>query len=64
MKMQGKGVGKSTEEKRKIKRCIYLSKKEVQEQCGRKMNQDVNGNRTLFLKEVSKTNGGKVENYN
>ena len=36
------------EEKRKIKTCIYLSKKEVQEQVGRKMNQDVNGNRKFF----------------
>ena len=26
------------------------------------MNQDVNGNRKLFRKEVSKANGGKVEN--
>ena len=42
------------EEKRKVKRCIYQSKKEVQEQFGRKMNQDVNGNRILFWKEVSK----------
>ena len=28
------------------------------------MNQDVNGNRKLFWKEVSMTNGGKVENSN
>ena len=28
------------------------------------MNQDVNGNRKLFWKEVSKVNGGKVENSN
>ena len=33
------------EEKRKVKRCIYQSKEEVQEQFGRKMNQDVNGNK-------------------
>ena len=44
--------------------CIYQSKKEVQEQFGRKMNQDVNGNRILFWKEVSKENGGKVQNSN
>ena len=50
------------EEKRKVKRCIYQSKEEVQEQFGRKMNQDVNGNRKIFWKEVSKANGGKVEN--
>ena len=36
------------EKKRKVKRCIYQGKKEVQEQCGRKMNQDMNGNRKLF----------------
>ena len=28
----------------------------------RKMNQDVNANRKLFWKEMSKANGGKVEN--
>ena len=28
------------------------------------MNQDVNGNTKLFWKEVSKVNGGKVENSN
>ena len=32
------------EEKRKVKRCIYQSKKKVKEQFGRKMNEDVNGN--------------------
>ena len=32
----------------KVKRYIYQSKQEVQEQFGRKMNQDVNGNRKLF----------------
>ena len=42
------------EEKRKVKRCIYQSKEEVQEQFGRKMNQDVNVNRKLFWKEVRK----------
>ena len=41
-----------------------LESKEVQEQFGRKMNQDVNGNTKLFRKELSKTNGGKVENPN
>ena len=53
MKLQGKGVWKRT--KRKIER-FYQSKKEVQEQFGRKMNQDVNGNIKLFWKEVSKAN--------
>ena len=33
------------EEKRKIKRCIYQGKKKVNEQFGRKMNEDVNGNK-------------------
>ena len=36
------------EEKRKVKRCIYQSKNEVQEQFGMKKNQDVNGNKKLF----------------
>ena len=52
------------EEKRKVKRCIYHSKREVQEQSGRKMNQNMNGNRKLFWKDVSKANGGKVKNSN
>ena len=51
-------------EKRKVKRCIYQSKRKVKEQIGRKMNQDLNGNRKLFWKDVSKGNGGKVENSN
>ena len=49
------------EEKRKVKKCIYQSKKEVIEQFGRKMNQDVNGKSKLFWKDVCKVNGGKVE---
>ena len=47
------------EEKRKIKRCIYHSKKKVNQQFGRKMN-EVNRNRKLFWK-VSNVKGGKVE---
>ena len=58
MKMQEKGVWKST----KRKRCIYQSKNEVQEQFGRKMNEDVNGNMKWFWKELSNANRGKVEN--
>ena len=50
------------EKKRKVKRCIYQSKKEVQGQFGGKMNQDVNENRKLLWKEVSKSNGVNVEN--
>ena len=41
------------EEKRKVKK--------VNEQIGRKMNEDVNGNRKLFSKEVSNAKGGKLE---
>ena len=64
MKLQGKGVWKSTKRKRKVKRCTYQSMEEVQEQFGRKMNQGVNGNRKLFWKEVSKANGEMVEDSN
>ena len=48
-------------EKRKVKRCIYQSKKKVNEQFERKKNEDVNGNRKLFWKEVNNAKGGKVE---
>ena len=41
------------EEKRKVKRCIIQIKKKVNEQFGMKMNEDVNGSRKLFWKEVS-----------
>ena len=47
--------------KRKVKRCIYEIKDEIQEQFGRKMNQDVNGNRKMFWKEVSKDKGERTE---
>ena len=46
-------------EKRKIKRCIYQNKKKVNEQFGRKMNKDMNGNKKLIWKEVSNARGGK-----
>ena len=49
------------EEKREVKRCLYQSKKKINEQFGREMNADVNGNRKLFWKEVSNTKRGKVE---
>ena len=52
------------QEKIKDKMCIYNSKEEVQEQFGRKMSQDENGNRKFLWKEVSKANGGMVENSN
>ena len=60
MKRKKKDVWKFTKKKkRKVKRCIYQSMKESHEQFGRKMNQDVNGNRKLFWKEVIKANRGK-----
>ena len=46
------------EEKRKVNRCIYQSKEEVQEQFEGKMNEDVSGNIKLFWKEVNKANKG------
>ena len=61
MKRQKKDVWKHTGGKRKIKRCIIQSKKKVNEQFGREMNEDMNGNRKLFWKEVSIAKGGKVE---
>ena len=41
------------EEMRKVKRCIYQNKKKVNEEFGKKMNQDVNRKKKLFWKEVS-----------
>ena len=49
------------EEKRKVKRCILQSKEKVNEQFGRKINEDLNGNRKLLCKEVSNAKGRKVE---
>ena len=48
------------EENRKVKMCIIQSKKKVNEQFGRKMNEDVGGNRKLFWKEWSNAKGGMV----
>ena len=54
MKRQKKDVWKfNKEENRKVKKCIYHIKKKVNEQFEKKMNQDMNGNRKLFWKEVS-----------
>ena len=64
MKRQKKDIWKRTEEKRKVKMCIIESKNKVNEQFGRKMNEDMNGNMKLFWKEVSNAKGGKVESYN
>ena len=49
------------EEKRKIKRCVHQSKKEVNEQLGWVVSQDSNRNGEFFWKEVRKRNGGKEE---
>ena len=49
------------EEKRKVKRSVYQSKKKVSEQFGRKVTEDVNGNKKLFWKEMNNTEGRKVE---
>ena len=61
MKIQGKGIFKPTKRKRER---LYGAFMKAQEQFGRKINQDVNGNRKLLWKEVSKANGGKVKNSN
>ena len=47
----------SIRKKRKVIRSIHQRKKEVNEQFGRKMNQDVDGSRKLFWRDVSKVNG-------
>ena len=47
------------EKKRKVNRCIIQSKTKVNEQLGRKINEDVNGNKKLFWKEVSNMKGGE-----
>ena len=49
------------EEKREVKSCIYQSKKKLNEQFVRKMNEDINGNRKIFWKEMSNAKEGKVE---
>ena len=49
------------EEKRKVRCCIYQNNKKVNEQFIRKMNEDVNGNRKLFWKEVINARRGNVE---
>ena len=49
------------EEKGEAKSCIYYSKKEANEQFGRKINQDLDENRKLFWKDVSKVKGENGE---
>ena len=49
MKRQKKEVWNLTEKKRERLKGIYIiAKKKVNEQFGRKMNEDANGNRKLF----------------
>ena len=50
------------EERKKTKRCISMRKREVNEQFGKKMNEDIHGNKKLFWKEVRKV--GKERNGN
>ena len=47
--------------KRKVKRCIIQNKKKVNEHFGRKMKEDVNGNRKLIWKVVSNAKGGELQ---
>ena len=61
MRMQKKHVSELIK-KKKVKRCIYQNKREVNEQFGRKMDQNVSENRKLYLKKLSKVNEGKVKN--
>ena len=61
MKRQKNDVWKCIE-KIKVKSCIIHRKKKVNEQFGRKMNEDINGNMKLFWKEVSNKKGGKMDN--
>ena len=49
------------EENIKVKRCIYQDKMKVNEQCGKKVNEDVNGNRKLFWKELNNAKGGELQ---
>ena len=39
-------------EKRKVKGCLIQSKEKLNEQFGRKINEDTNGNKKLFWKEL------------
>ena len=56
---------KFREKKREELRGVYISeKKELNEQFGRMMNQDVSGNRKFFNEEEDNVNNGKVQNCN
>ena len=56
-----KRMAEYREKKRRVERCIIQSKKKVNEQFGRKMDEDVNGNRKLLWKEVSNAKGEKMK---
>ena len=51
------------EEKKKIKSCMCQSKKEVNEQFRRKMNEDLIKNRKQFWKEESRADEKKEERW-
>ena len=57
-KRQKKDVWKFTKKRECLK--VISKQEEVHEQFGRKINQDVNGNRKLFWKGVSMVNGGEL----
>ena len=58
MKRQTKDVWKHTEKKRERLKGAYIMAK-----FGRKMNEDVNGHRKMFWKEVSNAKGGRLESW-
>ena len=61
MRLQKRDVWRFTRKNREWLKGLYQSTKEVNEQYGRKINQDVDGNRKLFWKEGNKMKGWKVE---
>ena len=56
-----RGMEAYREDTRKDKKCIIQSKKKVNEPFRREINEDVNGIRKLFWKEVSNEKRAKVE---
>ena len=64
MKRLKKDVWICTEKKKERLKGVYIGvkrKKEVNEQFRRKMNEDMNGNKKLFWKELSKMKGGELQ---
>ena len=62
MRLQKTDIWRFTKKKRvRLKGVYSRAKKEVNEQFGRKTNQDVDGNRKLLWKEMSKVNKEKEE---